>query len=227
VSRVSYEGKLLIRLVLFDVDGVLLDSLAPHLQICRDKSRDYGLDLRIPTEAELCAMVKQGVVISPMVCFFKAVGFPDRLAEEANAEYQQIFMTSYPPRPFAGVQEMLANLHRAGFMLGLVTSNVRSNVDGPLGAGMALFRDDCIFTKDMSADFSKADAIEAAIRQCAVDKREALYVGDQPADVQAAARAGVTFLGAAYGWGISADEAGMRTVASVDAITPAFLRALS
>jgi phosphoglycolate phosphatase len=217
----------LIRLVLFDVDGVLLDSLSRHLQICRDKSREYGLDLAIPTEAELCAMVKQGVVISPMVCFFKAVGFPDGLADKADDEYQQIFMTRYPPRPFAGVHDMLANLHRAGFMLGLVTSNVRSNVEGPLGAGMAFFRDDCIFTKDMSADFLKANAIEDAIRRCAVGKRETLYVGDQPADVQAAARAGVAFLGAAYGWGISRDEDGMRTVDSVDAITPAFLRALS
>jgi phosphoglycolate phosphatase len=214
-------------LVLFDVDGVLLDSLAPHLQICRDKSREYGLDLAIPSEAELCTMIKRGVVISPMVCFFKAVGFPDHLAAKADDDYRQIFMTSYAPRPFAGVHDMLTDLHRSGFMLGMVTANVRSNVDGPLGASMALFREDCILTKDSSADSSKASAIEAAVRRCAVDKRETIYVGDQPADVQAAARAGVAFLGAAYGWGISRDEEGMRTVETVDAITPAFLRALA
>lgn len=217
----------MIRLVLFDVDGVLLDSLGPHLRICRDKSRDYGLDLAIPTEAELCAMVKQGVVISPMVRFFEAVGFPAGLAEKADADYQQIFMTQYPPRPYAGVHEMLGDLQRAGFMLGVVTSNVRSNIDGPLGASMALFRDDCVFTKDGAADFSKATAIEDAIRRCGVDKRETVYVGDQPADVQSAARAGVTFVGAAYGWGIARDEAGMATIATVDAMTPAFLRALT
>lgn len=217
----------MIRLVLFDVDGVLLDSLGPHLQICQDKSREYGLDLAIPTEAELCAMIKHGVVISPMVCFFKAVGFPDHLAAKADDEYRRIFMTSYAPKPFAGVHDMLGELHRAGFMLGLVTANVRANVDGPLGASMALFRDDCIFTKDSSTDSSKASAIEQAVRRCGVGKRETIYVGDQPADVQAAARAGVPFLGAAYGWGIARDEDGMPTVDTVDAITPAFLRALS
>jgi phosphoglycolate phosphatase-like HAD superfamily hydrolase len=215
----------LIRLVLFDVDGVLLDSLAPHLQICQDKSREYGLDLAIPSEAELCTMIKQGVVISPMVCFFKAVGFPDHLAARADDEYRQTFMKRYAPRPFAGIHDMLGSLHRSGLTLGLVTSNVRSNVEGPLGASMAFFRDDCIFAKDSSADFTKASAIEDAIRRCAVGRRETVYVGDQPADVQAAAQAGVSFLGAAYGWGISSDEDGVRTVDTVAAITPAFLRA--
>ena len=217
----------MIRLVLFDVDGVLLDSSGPHLQICQDKSREYGLDLAIPTDAEFRAMVKRGVVISPMVCLFKAVGFPDHLAERATDEYQQIFMQKYAPQPFAGVHEMLGHLHRSGLMLGLVTSNVRSNVEGPLAASMALFREDCIFAKDASPDFSKASAIEEAVRRCGVDKRETIYVGDQPADVEAAARAGVVFLGAAYGWGISRDEDGMRTVDTVDAITPALLRAVS
>ena len=36
--------------VLFDVDGVLLDSLTPHLQICKDKNEEYGLGLTIPRD---------------------------------------------------------------------------------------------------------------------------------------------------------------------------------
>ena len=101
----------MISLVLFDVDGVLLDSSTPHLQICRDKSREYRLDLSIPSEAEFRTMVKQGVVISPMVCLFKAVGFPDALAEKATDEYQQIFMRDYAPQPFADLETRLQRLN--------------------------------------------------------------------------------------------------------------------
>ena len=44
-----------IKLVLFDVDGVLLDSLVPHLRICQDKSREYQLNL--PNEAEIATRI--------------------------------------------------------------------------------------------------------------------------------------------------------------------------
>jgi phosphoglycolate phosphatase-like HAD superfamily hydrolase len=38
--------------VFFDVDGVLIDSLPEHLQICRDKAAEFGLKLTIPTIEE-------------------------------------------------------------------------------------------------------------------------------------------------------------------------------
>jgi hypothetical protein len=69
-----------IKLVLFDVDGVLLDSLVPHLRICQDKSREYQLNLRIPNPSEFRTMVRAGVKISPMKFMFMAVGFPEALA---------------------------------------------------------------------------------------------------------------------------------------------------
>ena len=194
------------RLVLFDVDGVLLDSLGPHLKICEDKRREYGLDLRIPTPDELCAMVLRGVKISPMIDFFKAVGFPDHLAGRADDDYRRIFMTDYAPQPFPVIHETLRELHDQGFVLGIVTSNVRANVVTPLAASMPFFRSDCVLAKDSFAPFSKATAIEKVVARCGVPKDCVTYVGDQPADADAAKAAGVEFLGAAYGWGISGNE---------------------
>jgi phosphoglycolate phosphatase-like HAD superfamily hydrolase len=200
------------RFVLFDVDGVLLDSLGPHLQICEDKGREYGLDLRIPTKDELCAMIKAGVPISPMIDFFKAVGFPDHLAEKADAEYQRIFTTHYAPRPYPGIHEALEALHDDGFILGIVTSNVRANIVTPLATSMSFFRSDYVLTKDSFAPFSKTIAIETAVARSGVPKACVTYVGDQPADVHAAKSAGVDFLGAAYGWGVSGNEADFPSV---------------
>src|SRR5262245_27142364 len=104
--------------VLYDVDGVLLDSLTSHLQICEDKSREYGLNLRIPSPAEFKKMVRSGVKISPMKYFFIAVGFPNDLAEKANDQYQRVFMRDYAPAIFPGVEESLRALHHSGMHLG-------------------------------------------------------------------------------------------------------------
>ena len=65
--------------VFFDVDGVLVDSLPQHLQICRDKAAEFGLNLRIPSIDEFRQLVSRGTKVSPMRCFFLAVGFPEHL----------------------------------------------------------------------------------------------------------------------------------------------------
>lgn len=190
------------RLALFDADGVLLDSLAPHLQICADKSRELGLGLTIPTPAALKEMVRRNVRISPMRYFFTAVGFPEDAARRADADYQATFARDYPSPVYTGVDAALSALRRAGFALGIVTANVHSNVMAALGPCAAYFREDCIFAKD-TGPASKSDAIAAALSRCGITHERTIYVGDQPADLDAAQAAGVRFVAAAYGWGFA------------------------
>lgn len=192
-----------VKAVLFDVDGVLLDSLTPHLKICEDKSREYGLGLKIPNASDFKVMVRKGIRISPMKYFFLAVGFPEEFAEKANQQYQRVFMQAYAPVPFPGVHETLKALRTAGLQLGIVTSNVKANVVVALGRSIQFFQPDHIFTKDDMAAMSKDAAIASAMSRLQVRPNETIYVGDQPADWEAAKAAGVKFLGVAYGWGIS------------------------
>ena len=193
-----------LKLALFDVDGVLLDSLTPHLEICEDKNKEYGLGLQIPTATEFKRMVRNGIRISPMKFFFMAVGFPEPAAEKANAQYQEVFMKKYAPAPFPEIHSILSKLHQS-LQLGIVTSNVRQNVFGALGKSMQFFNSECIYTKDEKG-LSKNEAIASALKRLQLNPKEAIYVGDQPADWEAAKQIGVNFLGVAYGWGISEED---------------------
>ncbi|MGH7844569.1 MAG: HAD family hydrolase [Candidatus Binatia bacterium] len=201
--------------VIFDVDGVLLDSLKPHLQICQDKNLEYGLGLTIPSPDDFRKMVRQGIRVSPMKFFFEAMGFPSDYAEKAFAQYKAIFMRDYAPKPFPRVDEMLSKLASAGLKLGIATSNVRANVDAALGPGMRFFHPDCILTKDDDASESKADALVLAAKKLHVESRETIYVGDQPADWSAARTARTQFLGVTYGWGISEEDTEFPVVSHV------------
>jgi phosphoglycolate phosphatase len=210
--------------VIFDVDGVLLDSLKPHLQICADKNLEYGLGLTIPTPDEFRKMVRQGVKVSPMKHFFLAVGFPEMYAERAFAQYKENFMRDYAPKPFPQVDEMISKLARAGLKLGIATSNVRANVDAALGQNMRFFHPECILTKDDAGAESKADALLLAAKRLRVETGETIYVGDQPADWIAAKAARTQFLGVTYGWGISEKHTEFPVVTHVTGIAEYILR---
>ncbi len=92
----------LLRAICFDVDGVLLDSLGAHLQVCADKSRKYGLNVPIPAP-EFQQLESSGIKISPMEKLFEAVGFP--LNNTLNGPIRSIRLpcNGLPDKPFPEV----------------------------------------------------------------------------------------------------------------------------
>jgi phosphoglycolate phosphatase len=205
--------------IFFDVDGVLIDSLEAHLQICRDKSREFGLNVAIPEAPEFRELVRSGVSVSPMKQFFVAVGFPEPWAERANEDYKREFVQRYALAPFSGVREMLIELAGTGVALGVVTSNTRANVKSALRESASLFRPDLLFTVDDPRRLGKAEALRAGAAGVEIATRLAIYVGDQPKDFEAARDAGTQFLGVTFGWGISPRDTQFDTVDSVEELT--------
>lgn len=206
----------MLKVIFFDVDGVLIDSLESHLAICRDKSREFGLSLRIPDAAALRAMVARGVTISPMKEFFLAVGFPEPLAERADEDYRREFSKQYPLAPFPGVTMMLEDLAQRGVPLGIVTSNTRAIVESALGKAAEVFRPDLCFTVDDPRKLGKAEALRRGAEIAQTSPADAIYVGDQPKDFAAARLAGMQFVGVTFGWGILSGDRRFETVDSID-----------
>lgn len=191
---------------LFDVDGVLLDTLRPHLAIIADQAKALGLAIVVPDARGVRVMVRRGVRISPMHHFFTEVGFNERAAAIADAAYRNEFSSRYPLPPFPGVDAMLKRLAEANLPLGFVTSNTLENVGKGLGDLLEHFRPDCRFSADDPAGRAKSETLVAAAATLRLEPRQLIYVGDQPADHDAAKRAGTEFLGVSYGWGIDASD---------------------
>ena len=190
-----------IQAVFFDVDGVLVDSMEAHLQVCRDKARELGLELTIPDADGVRDMVRRGVKVSPMKQMFISLGFPEPLAARADADYEREFMDRYQVRAFPGAVELLASLRRAGLTLGMVTSNTLGNLAPALGAGMDHFDPRLLFARDGAGRMSKPEKLREGVHLLGVDPARVCFVGDQPDDRKAAAEVGTRFLAATHGWG--------------------------
>ncbi len=216
-----------LKAILFDVDGVLLNSLGAHLRICRDLGQEYGLQLNVPDEEGLRRMARSGIKISPQRSFFLAVGFPEPYAECAEAHYRSYFSRDYAPQVYPGTHQMIAALSARGILLGIISANVLANFADALAPSMALFDSRCIFTADGVASLNKADAIRSALQIWQLPPTEAIFVGDQNADYDAAVFAGVPFIGTSYGWSIAGDDDRFPVADSVDELEALLSRVAS
>lgn len=189
------------RVVLFDVDGVLLDSLAKHLKFCSDMAGRWKLGIPVPTPAEMRAKVAANAVVNPMKEFLRTVGFRDEYLDRADAEYKAVFATQYASTPFPGVDGVLKALKAQGIPMGLVTSNTEANVRPMLGSLINYF------DKDLCSYFGtrKATAIAKVVAKLNIPHETCVFIGDVPTDKAAALEAGVRFLGVTYGWGLTVD----------------------
>lgn len=103
---------------------------------------------------------------------------------------------SGPLHPFPGIPETLLRLHGGGLRLAVVSSNSRPNVERILGPEVsALFEAfEC-----GSSLFGKASRLKSLLRRCRVGPEEAVYVGDEVRDAEAAREAGMRFAGVCWG----------------------------
>ena len=195
-----------VKAVIFDVDGVLLDSLPQHLRFCADMASEFDLDLQIPDAEGFRELVRNGAQVSPMEFLLRAVGFAEDVARRADEVYQGAFAERYAVGVFPGVPRMTSLLRNNGCRLGIVTSNGWENVATSLGGSLSAFERNCVLTKDDG--LSKAEGLLACATRMGLlrSKGGLLYVGDQSRDRLAAERAGVQFLGVTYGWEINSTD---------------------
>jgi phosphoglycolate phosphatase len=197
-----------IRLVLFDLDGTLVDT-APDLAAIANRQRAArGLD-PLPLE-ELRPVASHGA----RGLIGRALG-----VAPSDAEYDVLKNQFYDwyeaalcvhSRLFPGMPEALDVLDRRGIRWGIVTNKIRRFTD-PLVRALALDRRAaCVVSGDTTPHAKPhPEPLRFAMRACGIDAQAAIYVGDDRRDVESGRAAGMRTVVAEYGYlGESADTQG-------------------
>ncbi len=182
------------RLIVWDFDGTLADTLALSVEIFNAFASRHGFR---PLE-DLAAARRLNTR-----AFFRQYRIPLWKLPMLGAEYRAAVRHRMESmRLFPGVAELVRDLRGAGRRMGVLSSNAAENVRACLGANGA--GDAFDFVVGYPRLFGKATAIRQLLRQESVGPREFLYVGDEVRDVEAARKAGVDV--AAVTWGYHAAE---------------------
>lgn len=185
------------RAVLFDLDGTLLDSLPAFLAITRHACRELGWPLPGPDYLRQVLTLGR----SPIEALLGPVDDEPRLRQRLGAVsmtlWQEVFARE--ARPFQDTLVVLQRLHAAGYRLGIVTDSnhhvVRHLTAMPGCPPMA-----AVVTRDEApARKPSPSGIALALGRLGLAAHEAVYIGDNPIDIQAARDAGVTAYGITTG----------------------------
>ena len=103
---------------------------------------------------------------------------------------------------FTGIKEVLLELKKRDFQLGIITSNSRENVLASLAKNG--LQDTFTFIYSGST-FGKHKVINKWLRIEKINPEKVVYVGDEVRDIDAAKKTGIKVI--AVGWGINSQEA--------------------
>jgi beta-phosphoglucomutase len=183
-----------IKAVLFDMDGVLVDSMAYHLKCWQEILRDFNI--RVSDEF----IYEHEGALEPEVIMNLFNQFGHQLDHSRTGEIYQTQNSLFRDRYLSQVQlypdslDLLTRLNEKGYLLGLVTSSRRNLVDR-IWQGKDLDLFDTIITADDISRFKPfPDPYLRAMEILNQTSDSCLVVENAPAGIQSANSAGMTCL---------------------------------
>ena len=203
------------RLAIFDFDGTLADSFPFFVRVFNQLAEQHGFK---GIEPEVVPTLRHYSARQMM----EHVGMPAwKLPFVARSFISLMKQNAASIGRFERVDEMLLHLARQGVTLAIVSSNSYDNVSQILGpANLKLFGH---FECGMSI-FGKPPRLQKVLKKTGIPCREALYIGDQISDLEAARKVNVPFGAVAWGYGapealrVHAPEEEFETVAAISRI---------
>jgi HAD superfamily hydrolase (TIGR01549 family) len=186
-----------IRGVIFDLDGTLVDSNELHVLAWQETFRHFGKEIALERLREQIG--KGGDQYLPVFLTEREMQQFGKTADKFRGE---IFKKKYLPqvKPFPKVRELFERLRRDGKKIALASSGKEAEVrhyEKLLGIGGMV---DCMTTADQVAHSKpKADVFIAALNLLSLPPSEVMAIGDTPYDIEAAKKIELPVIGVLCG----------------------------
>lgn len=183
------------KVIVFDFDGTIADTIPISIGILKklatkyyDKSVDEELveDLRDKSIPEIFKQLDISIIKLPFIA--------RKARKELNKEIASL-------KPIKGIRNLLEQLKKEGQTLGIVSSNSKESITKFLESNdLEIF--DFIYTN--SRIFGKANSLKRLLRRNKWNTENAIYIGDEIRDIEAARKAGIKIISVT--WGVNSPD---------------------
>lgn len=178
--------------VIFDFDGTLADTIGLLLQVYNEHAHAFSADT--VQMSEFTALRKMGYRRALKAKRLKWHHLPKLVAFIRKEMRQHMGEV----KPYAGIVALLENLKDREVAIGVLTSNDLALVQEFFVAHQFPAFD---FVVSERTIFGKEKALARILTRHGLDRQNVVYVGDEPRDVVASKKAGVTSVGVTWGLG--------------------------
>jgi len=190
----------LLKGVIFDIDGTLVDSNDAHARSWVDTFAEAGYDVPFNAVRPLIGMGADKLLPRTI-----GVGHDSEEGKKLTKRRSEIFRERYLPqlKPFDGSRELVLRVRDDDLKAIVATSAKDQELKGLLEAAQV---EDLMEEKATASDAKRSkpdpDIVHAAIEESGISSKHLIMIGDTPYDVEAAGKARVrTIAFRCGGWG--------------------------
>lgn len=181
----------MIKQIIFDLDGTLVDSLQIFIKKGNEIAEKYGYQ---PISQE---RIKELLKL-PMKKRLKELKIPVLKLPKMGVEFLNNYHSyAEEARPVDGIGEVLQKLHSEGRGLSIVSSNSVHNIEAFLKYNNLEMFD---YIQSSKGLFAKHITIGRLISTLGVEKEQVIYIGDEQRDVEACRKIGIKVISVVWGF---------------------------
>ncbi len=209
--------------VIFDVDGVLVDSYVPHLESWQRLASEIGADIAESQFAATFGRTSRDI-ISELFDITEADAV-QKLDARKESLYREIIRPAVPAMP--GAVSLVASLHAAGFRLAVGSSGPPENVALVCEAmGLDAYLSASITGADVTRGKPDPQVFLLAAEGLGLPAARCVVIEDAPAGIEAARAAGMPCIALSSTHERSGLAAADKIVGNLSELGPADIRSL-
>ena len=189
------------RLVLFDLDGTLLDTLDDLSEAVNDAMARR--DLPGHSRQEYMSMVGHGVRNLVKQALPVEMQEDDILVDAALADFKAYYTAHIDvhTHPYPGMPEVIHNLHEAGVQLAVVSNKFQEGAEYLVGKMFPGIPFAAVLGNRPGYPLKPdPEIVGEVLRRTGVRREEAVLVGDSPTDMKTAANGGIDAIAVSWGY---------------------------
>lgn len=184
----------MLKAVIFDMDGVIIDSEPQHARAAVEVFKNHGIETDTSYHEQFIGSSTKKMAETCIKEFSLDMTTDELLAELIKAKKDYVIREGYIPIP--GIKDLIIRLYQSGIRLAIASSSSTAEIEGVVKSlGIKKYFDKLISSSNVEHPKPAPDTFLLALSKLGISAEDAVVIEDSDFGVAAAKAAGIACIG--------------------------------